>query len=1699
MSPSEQLEYSCPINNGEVLIWDMDGSTIDFGNIDDDIIGIAFTDDSGYYSSFVINVDDDGGGIEAYTTIHANNYINTVTPGEKFDAYWYYSGVHNEMTDGSIIDLGDWWYYTPSLVERYSGAPFYIFNEINSQHGWILENTQVDIPKIDTWYPTDTISCFITTPKHIELDWGNGWEEETIAHEYGHDVMWEVYNHAWPTGATISEHSMVSISSPGFALSEGWAEFFSASKNNNASSFDSFYKYNWLNNIPDEYLVSIEYSGLEDSKYERFVTIDPWDGNMCEGSVASILWDIYDGADAIDCHIIEYSDPIGHTGKKETYCSDNVDIITADDYNTEFTIEPTYNDGLHMGIAPILDVMRNYRPIPNDIYDFWDGWFSSVGATAVIRNTLINRHWMKAIYYNHGVNPNIKGYPETCPAPFLSMIIENPTQNAAYSNTITLKATQVTDLDSEDRNFLECIFEYFPDYNGNGIADEDPNGNGIPNDRNDWIKISESTTNSETDRTEVWNTTIIPDGNYLLRVTVNDDMLETVYEYPVKPVQLRNLPKSSIARSGVYWRNTNPITITASATDNDGVQSVCPYYRYSANNVTWSAWTLMATSDNIVPYVWSFTMPNLGYYEFRSLAYDVAGNWEEVPTTADAAYGFDNKAPVAPTTLSPTTSRYVTGTPSPISFTWNSIVNDPAPITGYSIVIDGATYSASINSYTKSLAVGTHTWKARATSDKAGNPGTWSTTITFTISLETTPGNVGGHVYSSSGAPIAGATITSFAETPQDIGGGNTINSVGAGNLVFATVTSGADGGWGMSLTSNVQYSFIASKAGYNNGYGTAYVPPSGGASLNFYLSTSSSGEDDGVGGGGGGGGGCLIAGTRIATPQGDENVEDITEGDEVYSYNEMTGAVEVDVVDYATTHSDFAGYLLINGHLGITEEHPVYTTDGLLNAGDLSVGSVMITMDGNEVITSIVRVPELTTLYNFEVGNNHNYYANDVLVHNVCTLVFGCPFVYTWNGEKFAQENNILPQSTKPDRTMLDVSDSYVIQGTVAPIGDTYSFQLYEPAVERTQLDAIELAVIDYNEEMEIAVTSDGEIKAIVDPTPPESCIDDYGTESLELVDEMNDGMQMKLEHNETLTVWFTDDVSEAPEMKMAVYHKAIVEVLPYAIPVDPRYYKCSIHVQVQDGDGWRDFASIPARLNKVLDVVDITPLKDYIVSGNPIRLLITGSHIIDYIGLDCTLTDGLEISYYPPSYAGYYNSTVTLTDALSDNDMQYATLSPQQTIEVNFTCPEQTLQNRALAIISRGHYYTLPEIDIKQPVIVSASVESGMTGDIKVSLLSIAYNDPLLLKSMSGNAVSWPEDATISFLQDATERYGLSVGFDGCTEKTTVVCNIASFRGEQTCAFEYVPSMGDNITIFVELDDILWNVTGVSFDKITNRYTVLKDTLLQFGIEEYYGHATASWSNYTWNFGDWTSTADINATHEYFDYGTYVVNLTVRSASPGYAFYSETKINVVDSPPVPIVDIYKELELTLVVSGRKGNSVEVHVYENDVMKYSVSVVRSANKCPDFASLEVKVRPDMDYRVELVFDAIHTGVNPTWLIMKSGRSESVYFKDFTTRHGYDQTAVVPKLIVDKVLVKNPTYQFYASESFDIDGEIVAYLWDFGDGFTSNSSAAEHKYNQNGVYVVTLTVIDEDGLATVTEREITVMAYRPPPRKGVQL
>jgi len=75
----------------------------------------------------------------------------------------------------------------------------------------------------------------------------------------------------------------------------------------------------------------------------------------------------------------------------------------------------------------------------------------------------------------------------------------------------------------------------------------------------------------------------------------------------------------------------------------------------------------------------------------------------------------------------------------------------------------------------------------------------------------------------------------------------------------------------------------------------------------------------------------------------------------------------------------------------------------------------------------------------------------------------------------------------------------------------------------------------------------------------------------------------------------------------------------------------------------------------------------------------------------------------------------------------------------------------------------------------------------------------------------------------------------------------------------------------------------------------------------------------------------------------------------------------------------------------------------------------------------------------------------------------------------------------------NQWITFDATSSYDPDGSIVSYAWDFGDGATATGSRVTKRYSAAGTYTVTLTVTDNRGATNSASQTITVTSPNQPP------
>ena len=82
---------------------------------------------------------------------------------------------------------------------------------------------------------------------------------------------------------------------------------------------------------------------------------------------------------------------------------------------------------------------------------------------------------------------------------------------------------------------------------------------------------------------------------------------------------------------------------------------------------------------------------------------------------------------------------------------------------------------------------------------------------------------------------------------------------------------------------------------------------------------------------------------------------------------------------------------------------------------------------------------------------------------------------------------------------------------------------------------------------------------------------------------------------------------------------------------------------------------------------------------------------------------------------------------------------------------------------------------------------------------------------------------------------------------------------------------------------------------------------------------------------------------------------------------------------------------------------------------------------------------------------------------------------------------------------KDEAISFNGSQSYDPDGTIASYLWDFGDGTTSSEISIAKSYSSVGSYIISLTVIDNGGRSSSSSIDLTISEQPPANRPPVSI
>jgi PKD repeat protein len=231
-------------------------------------------------------------------------------------------------------------------------------------------------------------------------------------------------------------------------------------------------------------------------------------------------------------------------------------------------------------------------------------------------------------------------------------------------------------------------------------------------------------------------------------------------------------------------------------------------------------------------------------------------------------------------------------------------------------------------------------------------------------------------------------------------------------------------------------------------------------------------------------------------------------------------------------------------------------------------------------------------------------------------------------------------------------------------------------------------------------------------------------------------------------------------------------------------------------------------------------------------------------------------------------------------------------------------------------------------------------------------------------------------------------------------------------------------------------------------------------------YSQSSETITSYNWTFGDGNTASGNTTTHAYASPGLYDVNLTVSSPSVSDTFIIQLNVTDYYSPFARFVfepeNPSAGQQVTFNASSSEDKDGEITSYSWKFGDEGIANEETASH--SFTS------PGL-YDVNLtVTDS--QGKKDSWICKVNVTGNESPIARFTCNPS------APFPLRDVV--------FDGAESLDVDGTIMSYEWNFGDGATATGVTATHQYTYAGLYYVNLTVTDDKGATDSFTRKFYV-------------
>lgn len=442
-----------------------------------------------------------------------------------------------------------------------------------------------------------------------------------------------------------------------------------------------------------------------------------------------------------------------------------------------------------------------------------------------------------------------------------------------------------------------------------------------------------------------------------------------------------------------------------------------------------------------------------------------------------------------------------------------------------------------------------------------------------------------------------------------------------------------------------------------------------------------------------------------------------------------------------------------------------------------------------------------------------------------------------------------------------------------------------------------------------------------------------------------------------------------------------------------------------------------------------------DKVLEANTVAAGYADGYVAEYK----ILNNGTRVNYTPHTITGYkqYVGNATKVVSITDNG-------------------EETLD------------LTIPEL-YPEKIVVSGFLSEGQALTVEVVVVN--------------NGTAAAENVTVRFLCDNLSIANQSISFIAAGRNETTSITWSAVKSAHLFEVQVNPDnlieeraneiQNNNITQFISINaKPLAVIVGGPLEV----YTYGDVTFYANGSYDPEGGISGI-TEYYFEFGDGCNkhTTDCVVKHNYTHKGIYNATVKVKDnfgVSAESDWSSIVQVTVQNRPPVANISASKNQTYTYeeIIFYATGSYDGEEPYE---LLYGEADHRIIKYYWDFGDNSSSVT------INSIVSHSYTdnGNYTVTLIVQDDDLDNSTVKTFSTVSVriLNRMPTASFIVTPGIASVNDKLQFNASFAEDLDGEIINYTWDFGDGSKGYSTVCEHSYTQAGLYMVVLTVFDDDG------------------------